>query len=90
MTPIFLLPTIHVSRAWLDREALRIAAGVHGASRNNVADQIYRGHLRKGIPDEQASADALLAVAWIDARLDQIEALRATPAPLPEGARWKA
>ncbi|MCZ8158637.1 MAG: hypothetical protein O9256_01935 [Rhizobiaceae bacterium] len=83
------IPTIRNDRAWLDREALRIAAGVGGASRKRVAEQVYIGHVNKGVDPKAAADDAALALEWIEARLDQIAALRAAPA-LPEVFRWKA
>jgi plasmid stability protein len=84
------LPAIRTDRAWLDREALRVAAGVHGASRDNVARNVFMRHTKNGVSEEEAANDAALALAWIDARLEQIAVMRSTPAPLPEALRWKA
>jgi hypothetical protein len=86
---VVVIPAIHTDRTWLDREALRIAAGVHGATRDNVARRVYLRHLSNGVYQDEAADDAALAIAWIDARLDQIKSLRAAP-PLLEPTRWKA
>lgn len=79
---------VETQRAWLDREALRIAAGVHGASKDNVRTRVMVGHISIGMDAEIACADADAAVEYIDARLRQIAALRLSPPPSLEGARW--
>lgn len=82
------LPAIRTERAWLDREALRIAAGVHGASRDAVARQVYLSHIRRGVAPDAAADDTALALEWIEARVEQIAALRSSPA-FAEARRWK-
>lgn len=79
---------VQVQRAWLDREALRIAAGVHGASKDSVRTRVIVGHISAGLAAEAASADADAAVEYIDARLHQIAALRQSPPPPLGGERW--
>lgn len=77
-----LLPITHTRRAWLDREALRIAAGVQRATYKAVAWEVYAAARQAGATEEAAQGEVARAIYWIEARLEQIEALRATPPPL--------
>ena len=90
-TVSLLRPAAVTQRAWLDREALRIAAGVRGASADDVGRRVFLGNIQNGLPEDVAAADADLALEYIAARLDQIEAMRsAPPPPVDGGARWQA
>ena len=87
MSQVAILPTTHTKRAWLDRETLRIAAGVKGASLENLAWIVLRNHLQAGASEDAAQLDVARVISWAEARLEQISILRASPPPLISGAR---
>lgn len=90
-TVALLRPCTATQRPWLDREALRIAAGVHGASRESLRLRVFLAHVNSGFPEDVAAQDAETALAYLDARLAQIDALRSEPPPtIDGGARWQA
>lgn len=78
-------PVTVARRAYLDREALRIAAGVRGASVSNVARQVYLGARAAGAGEDDARREADRAAEWIAGRLRQIEAVCSTPPPRSGG-----
>lgn len=81
------IPTVRRRRAWLDREALRIAAGTRTASVSNVVNAIWRGHVMARIDHDAAEADTEEALAYLTARIEQIKALLSEPAPFPDRGR---
>lgn len=78
---VSVLPVTHTRRAYLDREALRIAAGTKGATFKSVAWFVYSSARNSGASEEAAQRDVARAIDWIEARLRQIEALRSSPPP---------
>lgn len=74
------IPTVRRQRAWLDREALRIAADVRTASVANVVNSVWRGHNMAGIDPGAAEADTEEVLAYLTARIEQIAALLKEPA----------
>jgi len=78
-------PVVVAKRTFLDREALRIAAGVRGATVAMVARQIYLGARASGVNEDDARREADRAAEWIFGRLAQIEALRSSPPPSSGG-----
>jgi len=87
MSRIAILSILHTRRAWVDREALRIAAGVKGASIENLAWNVLRTHLQAGASEEDAQLDVARVVNWVEARLDQIAVLRTSPPPQIAGVK---
>ncbi|TIR15284.1 MAG: hypothetical protein E5X34_29770 [Mesorhizobium sp.] len=74
------IPTTRRMRAWLDREALRIVAGVRAASVANVVDPTWRGHMLAGVDRDAAEADCAEVHSYLMARIAQIRELLSEPA----------
>lgn len=72
---VLALPTIHAQRRWLDREALRLKAGVTGADIEKVIGSIFRGRVAQGVPPEIATKDAEDARAYVLWRIEQLDEL---------------
>jgi hypothetical protein len=69
-----------VSRArWLRREALRIAAGVGGASYINIERIIFGERLRTGLPEAIARADADDAVQHVKSLVAALDSWQRPP-----------
>jgi len=81
MNSIAILPVTYTHRAYLDREALRIAAGVKGATFKAVAWNLYWMARNSGAAEDAAQLEVARAIEWIEARLEQINDLRASPPP---------
>ncbi|MCA3647683.1 MAG: hypothetical protein IOC54_04575 [Methylobacterium sp.] len=76
---IVLVPA-RVSRArWLRREALRIAAGVGGASYVNVWRIIFSERTRAGLPEAIARADADDAVDHVKSMVAALDSWERPP-----------
>ncbi len=75
------IPSVLCQRAWLDREALRIVAGVRAATVDNVIGVIWRGHMIAGVDRGAAEADVKEVLAYLTVRMEQIAALLSDPAP---------
>lgn len=64
---IFLFPTATARARWLRREALRIAAGVNGASVANVRRILETERSRAGLHGPAVAEDVAEAVAFVEA-----------------------
>lgn len=72
----FGLPLLLRERAaWLDREAMRIVAGTHTASRVNTARAIATFYSVRGVPPEVVDKETARVLSVLDARIHQLNAL---------------
>lgn len=74
------IPTTRRMRAWLDREALRIVAGVRLGSFDEAVRSIWAANVARGVDAAEAARDATEAGNYLLARMEQIEALLQHPA----------
>lgn len=80
------IPTTRRMRAWLDREALRIVAGVRTATVANVVNPTWRGHMLAGVDRDAAEDDCAQVQLYLMARIEQIRELLKEPAiPVDSG-----
>ncbi|MEI4481158.1 MULTISPECIES: hypothetical protein [unclassified Phyllobacterium] len=64
--------------AWLDREAMRIVAGTHTASRDNTARAVSTFYAMRGVPRMVVERETKRVLGVLDARIRQLEALLRT------------
>jgi hypothetical protein len=76
---VALIPARVCRARWLRREALRIAAGVGGASYVNVKRIIISERLRVGVPETLARADADDAVQHVKSLVAAIDGWERPP-----------
>jgi len=86
MAEVVILPVTHTLRAFLDLQALRIAAHTSKATYKVVISHVYQTALAAGASEAAAQAEVERAIAWIKARLRQIEDLRASHPPIDRGS----
>ncbi|WP_416797297.1 hypothetical protein [Ciceribacter azotifigens] len=79
------LPATYRLARWLDREALRIRAGVKNATIENAANSTYRAARSRGCDDAAATADAEQVIAYLQARIAQLDDLLSSPLPYDIG-----
>lgn len=89
MTSVAVMSVLHTRRAWIERECLRIAAGVKGATAQNLAWAVYRMHRAAGASEIDADEDVGRVIDWLNGRLAQIDAMRSAPPPSVGGAPCK-
>ncbi|MCA3652559.1 MAG: hypothetical protein IOC54_12085 [Methylobacterium sp.] len=76
---VALIPSRVTRARWLRREALRIAAGVGGASYINIHRIIISERLRDGVPETLARADADEAVEHVRAMVAALDSWERPP-----------
>lgn len=85
MSNVAVMSVLHTRRAWVERECLRIAAGVKGATATNLAWRVYRMHRDAGASEIAANEDVGRVMIWLEGRLSQIAAIRMSPPPTTGG-----
>ena len=81
------VPTARRLRAFLDREALRIAAGVRLASFDDTVHGIWVANIARGVDPAEAARDATEAGNYLLIRIEQIKALLKRPATTDDRGR---
>lgn len=75
MAAVIPIPTTYRLASWLDREAMRIHAGVKNATVESVANSAYRAARSRGCDAAAAATDAQRVIAYLETRIGQLDDL---------------